>query len=189
MKVASKVVLILATVFSSTAFAAGGGDGIPVTMVILQAINVSLFVGLLAYLLKGPVKTYFKNREDEFTAAARKAEELKAEAARHRKEIADKLKELEDNAEKTIQNAKSEAEALKENILKEAKEMAAKIQAEAERSTQNEVARAKEELRRSLLNGAIDAAREAAAKGLTEQDQKRLQGEFVNKVGSMEAMS
>ncbi len=179
------IVLLASLLASQFALAAGGaGDhhGVPKMAVLFQALNFGMFFLLLFFLLKGKVKDAFKNRETDFKAAKIKAEQLLAEAQSQKAEAEKKLKELEDTAASTIQNAKAEAEKLKASILAEANELSQRIKAEAEKSADFEVRRAKESLRKQLLEEAVKATREAISKNLSEADQKRLQGEFVNKI-------
>ena len=51
---------------SPFALAAGGGEGIPWAIVVKQVINLSLFVGLMFWFLKDKVKSYFRNKADDY---------------------------------------------------------------------------------------------------------------------------
>lgn len=170
---------------SAYALAASGGHddhSIPMSAIVFQVINFGLFVTILVVLLKGKVATYFRTRAQDFTVARNRAAELKAAAEQQKRDIEAKLRHLESTAKQTVENARKEALALKASILREAEEMAEKIRKEAEQTARSEVERAKEELRQSLLSEAIEAAKNSVSKNLSASDQKRLQGEFVEKI-------
>lgn len=185
-----KIVLSLLIMLSAqSVFAAGGGHGddhIPVTMVILQAVNVGAFVAILYFLLNGKIKIFYKERASNFEAALKKAVVAREEAVEQKKKIEARLVQLEASSETTILKAKEEAQALKEKIIGEAKEAARKIEEEALHKSQNEIERAKRELREELLNSSLEAARTLVANNIADGDQKRLKSEFVGKIQAVQ---
>lgn len=162
---------------------AHGGGGIP-TAVWLQFLNFGLYVALLVFIGRQPVKQYFGDRRKNFSEALKKAESAKTEAEERRREIQTRLAKLESTREQSILSARAEAAALKEQIVSEAKQMAAKLRADAERTTQVELDRAKAALREELVAQSVVLARKILTdkSKLQEQDQKRLQNEFVEKI-------
>lgn len=170
------------------AIAAGSGHGeahaaggVPMA-VVFQAINFLIYVGVLYFLLRKPVLSFFTGREQAFKQALVKAESAKREAEAKKREIQDRLNRLETTADESVAQAKAEAAALKARILKEASELSQKLRDEAHSATEFEVARAKHELREELLVQSVAAAREMLADQMAEPDQKRLQTEFVDKI-------
>lgn len=180
-----KALLIFSILFISiVASAAGAVDGVPTKMVLLQAFNVGLFALLLFFLLRKKISAHFAEREEQFFAAKKKAEELLAKAQTEKEAIEAKFEELKRSSQQTIDQAKTDAAALKKDMLAEAETISEKIKSEAKKSASNEVARASEELRKDFLQQSIDQTRSAISSDLSEDDQKRLHGEFVNKAGA-----
>lgn len=157
--------------------------GIP-TAVILQFINFFLYVGLVVYFGRKPLADFYKNRQAKFFAAQKRAEAARAEAQAKRAEVQSRLSKLEATRDESIQNARKEAAALRTQIVDEAKNLSEKLRSEAERTAMIEIERAKVALREELLNQSINMAQRILTDKMQDQDQKRLQDEFVAKIQS-----
>ena len=172
---------------ASTAFAEEGPHHVAVAeeipkVVVYQAINFTIFSVLLYFLLKNRVVTFFTQRRDEYLAAVTKYEHAKAEAERKTAELRVRMEKLESTAHESIQQAKTEATQIQSKIVSDAQATSQKIQQEARRTVDAEVARAVQELREEILKQATEAARELMQQQIKEQDQLRLQKEFVEKI-------
>lgn len=177
---------LLITHLGNTASADAHEGGIPMVLW-LQVINFTLYIGLIVYLAKKPLQEMFKGRYDGFFSALKKAEAAKAEAEAKRKDIQDRLTKLETSREESIKNAREEAAALRTQIVEEAKALSSKLKADAEKTALIEIERAKTELREDLLSQSVIMAKRILADKMQEPDQKRLQGEFVDKIKSEKA--
>lgn len=166
---------------AASADAHGAHDGIP-SVVWYQAINFLIYIGLLFYFLRKPVKNYFASRQAAFNAALVKAQAAKAEAEAQKKEIQDRLNRLQAESDKAIAQAKAEAEQMRARIVKDAEELANNLRAEAQRSASFEIQRAKNELREELLSQSLALSQKILQEKVGEADQKRLQTEFVEKI-------
>ncbi|HRK06342.1 MAG TPA: ATP synthase F0 subunit B [Pseudobdellovibrionaceae bacterium] len=178
------LVILLSLPLALTAFAAGSGDhhgGIP-TVLWLQVVNFVLYVGLLVYLLRKPVRSFFEGRVENYNSALKRAEAQKREAETKRREIQERLTRLESTSAQSIAEARAEAEALRQRVLVEAKELSEKLRAEAQRTAQIELERAKFALRQEMLSQSVQLASKILADKIQEPDQKRLQSEFVEKI-------
>ncbi len=165
---------------------AHGGEherGLP-TVVYLQAVNFLLYAGLLYYFLRKPVRDYFSGRGTTFNAALVKAAAAKAEAEARKQEIQAKINDLQANADSELARAKDEARNLEARILKDAEEISANLRAEASRTATFEIERAKNELRRDLLSQSVAFSQKLLKDKMADGDQKRLQTEFVDKIGA-----
>ncbi len=178
------LVLLLTLPLALTALAAAGGehhDGIP-TVLWLQVVNFGLYVALLFYLLRKPVRSFFEGRVENYNSALKRAEAQKHEAESKRREIQERLTKLESTSAQSIAEARAEAEALRQRVLVEARELSEKLRAEAQRTAQIELERAKFALRQEMLSQSVQLATKILADKIQEQDQKRLQTEFVEKI-------
>ena len=158
-------------------------SGLPM-VVYLQAINFILYAGLLVYFLRKPVRDYFTGRREAFNAALTKAAAAKAEAEARKKEVETKIRDLQANAASDLARAKTDAAALEARILKEADEISAHLKTEANRTATFEIERAKGEIREDLLNQSVAFSTKLLKEKMAEGDQKRLQTEFVDKIGA-----
>ena len=183
----NKLLFALAQLMPAIAMAAEGGhgggheEGIP-SSVIYQAINFVLFIGLLIFLLRRPVKEYFRGRQEAYRMALQKAESARREAEAKRQEIQECLAKLESTTSDSVAQARAEAEALKQKIVSEAQQLSASLREEAQRTAALEVERAKNQLREEMLAQAVALSRKMLEEKIAEPDQKRLQTEFVDKI-------
>jgi len=173
--------MVLASHFGQAAGDAHEGGGLP-TMFWLQVVNFTIYLGAIIFFARGPLREMFKGRYDGFFSAVKRAEAAKAEAEMKRKEIQDRLAKLEATRDESIQKARSDAAALRNQIVEEAKSLSAKLKADAERTAQLEVERAKYELREELLAQSVQMSKRILTDKMQDQDQKRLQSEFVDKI-------
>lgn len=155
--------------------------GLP-TVVILQFVNFLLYVGLVVFFARKPIVEYFANRRAKFDVALKRADAARAEATAKRAETQARLAKLESSRDESIQKARTEAAALRTQIVEEAKLLSVKLQQDAEKTAQVEVERAKTELREELVNQSVSMARRILSDKMQDQDQKRLQDEFVKKI-------
>lgn len=164
----------------------GGGHaegGLP-TVVYLQAINFVMYAGLIIYFARKPVREFFHGRREKFNAALNKAAQAKADAETQKREIQSKIDELTRTSQAELARAKSEAAELQARIMREAEEISAHLKNEANRTASFEIERAKNELRESMLSQAVAFSSKLLKEKVSEGDQKRLQTEFVDKIGA-----
>lgn len=174
--------LVLCSVFSTVALAAGGGDGIPWALVGQQVFNLSILLIILTVLLRKKVKAHFAERKVQYAQLIEKAEEAKVAAEKNKREITERLQKLESNADQSIHQARSEAEELKKRIIAEAETLSARLEDEARRTAEFELERAKLKLRKALMEEAFEMARTNLEKDVSDGEQQRLKTEFVDRI-------
>jgi F-type H+-transporting ATPase subunit b len=155
-------------------------------IVFYQAINFFCLVGLLYYFLRKPVKAHFAKRHNDLTTAIREAKKLKDEAEAKRQEYVLKIKTLESESAKILNQIRTEGESSKLRIIEEAKRISELIQTEAKRAANNEIEKARAELYDEVLEQALAGARTLLTKSVAEKDQLRLQKEFVEKIEAVQ---
>lgn len=167
----------------------GGGHGMDektVKTVIYQAINVGILLVAMVYFLKNSVRAFFKEKQASFLATAEKAQAAKRQAEREHDEIKNQLTKLETTAEESISRAKAEAADMRNQIIQEAQAQAKKIQEEAGRTAQVEVERARTQLRDQTIREATRLAQETIEQKVSSEDHKRLQGDFIQNIGTVQ---
>lgn len=167
------------------AAAHGGHEGIPWESIFVQSFNFFLLVALLAFLLRKTVKAHFAHRANDYKQMVERADAARREAEQGKKDIEARLNKLESGASDGLTRAKVEAADLKAKLQAEAKDLSQKIEAEAKRSAAVELEKAKDELRRELLDSALQASHLTLKTSLNANEQKRLQSEFVDKIGGV----
>lgn len=174
--------IVFLPIYAMGASAGAEHHGIPWKTIGIQLLNFSILAGLLIFLLKNGVVAHFKERKESYLDLVGKAEKAKKEAQAHHQQITARLKELENSAQENVQKAQQEAEALKNRLLKEADELVERLKMEAQKTTEVELQKAKSQIRSFALAQSIQTAQEKLAKEASEDDQSRLQSEFIKKI-------
>jgi len=160
----------------------GGGVHIPWGEIVKQAINFAILAGVLVYFLRKPFSSFLKERSDLLRKSIDDAAKARADAAEklavietRTANLADKISEM--NAKMDVEAA-AEARRLQETAAVEI----SRIRAQSKFTGEQEVKKAREELRReaSLLSAA--AAEELVRKTLSPEDQERLVRENLEKI-------
>jgi F-type H+-transporting ATPase subunit b len=187
-----KVLFATLFLFPVVLFAAEHGeshglDAHQVKTIIYQSINVSiLFIGLI-YFLRKPTREFFQTKRSAFVASAEKAQKMREEAEQQRLEIQVRLAKLQSTADESIARARAEAADYKNALIAEAKEVSKRIKKEAEETAALEVERAKNRLREQMIKEATLLATQQLETKLTNDDQRRLQGEFIENIQAVRA--
>jgi len=160
----------------------GGGVHIPWGEMLKQAINFLILAGVLVYFLRKPLSSFLKERSE----LLRKAID---DAARARTEAAEKLAAIEARTanladEIAGMNAKMDVEAAAEarRLQETAAAEISRIRAQSEFTGEQEVKKAREELRREASLLTTRAAEELVRKTLSPEDQERLVRENLEKI-------
>jgi F-type H+-transporting ATPase subunit b len=161
---------------------AGGNTGIPWWEIFKQAVNFSILVGVLVYFLRKPVSAYLKER-------AQLLRDSIDEAARARASAAEKLLSIEVRMGKLSQeiaemNRKMEAEADEEKrrLREAAQAEIERLRAQVQFAADQEVKKARTELRREAAELSAHAAEEIVSKTITPEDQERMVRENINRI-------
>ena len=159
-----------------------GGVHIPWGEIVKQAINFLILAGVLVFFLRKPISSFLKERsellrkaiDDAATARSEAAEKLAAVESRTAK-LADEIAGL--NAKMDVEAA-AEALRLQETAAVEI----SRIRAQSEFTGEQEVKKAREELRREAALLSARAAEEIVRKTLSPEDQERLVRENLEKI-------
>jgi F-type H+-transporting ATPase subunit b len=158
------------------------GVHIPWGEIIKQAINFLLLAGVLVYFLRKPFSSFLKERSELLRKAIDDAAKARAEAAEKLAAIEIRTAKLAD--EIAGMNAKMDVEAAAEarKLQETAAAEISRIRAQAEFTGEQEVKKAREELRREASLLTARAAEELVRKTLSPEDQERLVRENIEKI-------
>jgi len=160
----------------------GGGVHIPWGEIVKQAINFLILAGVLVYFLRKPLSSFLKERSELLRKAIDDAAKARAEAAEKLAAIEARTSKLADeiagmNAKMDVEAA-AEAQRLQETVAAEI----SRIRAQSEFTGEQEVKKAREELRREASVLTAHAAEELVRKTLSPEDQERLLRENLEKI-------
>lgn len=153
---------------------------------VYQAINVTLLVGLLYGLTRKKVRSYFTSRLQTHEQAKKTAQKAFDDAKAKHAEVTQKLQTLQAGEKSTIEKAQAEAMLLKSKLIQEAEGLATNIVSDAKKTAHYEFEKAKQDLRKEAFDQALKAAKADIEKNLNEKDQKNLQRQFVDNIGTVQ---
>jgi F-type H+-transporting ATPase subunit b len=182
------IAVVLVTVLSGVACAAGGGhadSGVLLKDFLYRVLNFGIVVAILVYFLSKPLKKGLAGRRDDIEKALAEAKQAKEDAEAKFAEYDRKLSQATEEIAEISDAIRREGELEKQKILANAKEMAAKIEQDAEKAAQLEVAKARTELQREAVQLAVELAEKTLKKNFTKDDDARLIDEYMQKVGDL----
>jgi F-type H+-transporting ATPase subunit b len=151
----------------------------------LGVVNFSIFVALLVYFLRGPIREYFRERTERLrnalaagARARREAEELRATLA---KDVAD----LPALRERLRADALATADRERANMIAAGVSAAERIRTDARLLADHELADARQSLRREIIDEAVREAIAIVRKAMRPEDHERLIREFVSGAGAI----
>jgi F-type H+-transporting ATPase subunit b len=160
----------------------GSGVHVPWGEILKQAINFLILAGVLVYFLRKPLSTFLKERSELLRKAIDDAAKAREEAAEKLAAIETRTANLAD--EIAGMNAKMDAEAAAEarRLQETVSVEISRIRAQSEFTGEQEVKKAREELRREASLLAARSAEEIVRKTLSPTDQERLVRENLEKI-------
>ncbi len=155
--------------------------------IILPYANFAIFLGLAIFFFRKPAAAAARKRREQF-------EKLMAEATSARDQAISKLNELKQR-EKSIENeleaiksaslASAEQEAAK--IIADAEKLATHLRTEASRIAAAEVAKARSELRREIVDTVTASVRDKLKSDLSTEAQTRIVGQKIDELKHVSA--
>lgn len=178
------VVALLAVVVSGSARAAGGGEGPDVMTLVWQGVNLIILIGVLVYFAREPIVNFFRSRHSQVKTDLDSAAGVLSEAEARLAEWQARADRLEAEIAEIKRVARERASAESERILADAETAAERIRNDAGAALDQEVARAREELRAEAATLATKLAADLLEAQVNDDDQQRLVDEFVARVES-----
>lgn len=132
--------------------------GVP-KVVWFQALNFSLFAGLLWFILKDKIKAYYKNRQSGFQEKFKAASYKKREALQSLKAFEKRLEDLLNTKEAQIEKAKKHAATSVQALLNQTEAQVQQIQQESKETIDRLHAKAYEELKQNVIRTAVETVK------------------------------
>jgi F0F1-type ATP synthase membrane subunit b/b' len=151
---------------------------------LLPAINFLLFAGLIARLLPGPVREFFRQRTARLRDALAAGRRALAEAEETRAALERDVRELPGTIAQLKADIQAAADRERTNLLDVARRAADRIRTDARLLAEHEVAAARHALRTEVADEAIRQATTLIRGGIRGDDQERLVREFVQSAGA-----
>lgn len=158
------------------------GAGIPIGPLVFSAINLLIFIGILARFVLPAVRDWVRDRRASVVKALEDAARAKAEALSLRTQWEARLAAIDQTIAEMRAQSRLDAERERDRILATAQKTAESIRKDAERAAAYEVRRTQQLLRAELVKQAVRLAEDAARTTWSPTDQQRFVGDFLKQV-------
>ncbi len=172
------LLLLLAPVLPAAASETGGGLG----DLFWPALNVAILIVALVYFGRRPIQDFFSARQDRIRDELDAAASALAQAEARHTEWQRKLAQLDAEMARIRTQARERAEAERKHILADASAAAERIRKDARSAADQELRRAREELRREAAELALELAAETLRARVNDSDRSRLVDDFIETI-------
>ncbi|HJQ39589.1 MAG TPA: hypothetical protein VKB93_20795 [Thermoanaerobaculia bacterium] len=152
---------------------------------ILKLANMLLFIGVLVYFVRKPLKSAMTERSAAIRRAAEEAKERRVKADQMAGEIQARLAAIENEVKAIHQRAEAEGEKQKRDLIAAAEAEAAKILQAARNEVDNRLKHARHELTEYAGELAAQRAEQLLRSTITEDDKSRLFQDSLKQVESV----
>ena len=151
---------------------------------VVQLLAFLVLVAVITFFAYKPVKRIIKARQDYIEDNIKQAEIAKTEANQNIIKTEETLTLSKKQANEIIQQAKEDALKEKEKILESASIEANQMRIDAENDIELAKIEAKEEIRKEMVNIALEASSEVLGRNISTKDNERLAEDFIRRIDS-----
>jgi len=173
--------LALVVLAPASALAASGGESAGWDL-IWRVVNLTLLLAVLVVFARKPTQAFFRDRRERIQGELQSAAQLRKQAELRYAKWQRQLVDLDAELERVRATARERAEAERERILADARAAAERIRSDAHVAVEQEVRRAREQLRDEASALSIQLASELLQAQVTDTDRDRLLDEFTAKI-------
>ena len=181
------LLLVLLAAAPVAALASNGGEAtghvaIPWWEIFKQAVNVAILVAILVYFLKKPLSSYLKERSELLRKSIDDAAKARAEAAEKLSAIQARMARLSGEIEELNRRMEGEAGDEAKRLHDLAQAEIARVREQSRFAAEQEVKKAREDLRREAADLSAAAAEEMVKKSVTPDVQERIVRENIDEI-------
>lgn len=163
-----------------TALAAGDGGG--AMDLIWRIVNLVILLAVLYVVARKPMQAFFSDRRNRIAGEVQDAAKLRKEAEEQHAKWQRRLADLDAELAEIRRISADRAAHERERILAEAEAAGERVRNDARSAVEQELRRAREELREEAADLAVQLAGEMLRSQVTDADRDRLVDEFISKV-------
>lgn len=165
---------------------ANHGNPGPGLDLLFREVNFLILIVILFFLLRKPVKEYFSGRAATLKQAVDEAKKTGESARRQHDDIANRLKKIDHETKNLVDSFKQDGEMEKAKLLEQARLYSEKITEDAKKIADNEVKKAREELKEMTVKLARDMAKKTIDREMTDADEERLTKSYVERLKKLQ---
>ena len=158
----------------------GWGEWLPT---IARWFNLVLFVGILYYLLHGPIRKALTARRENIRRELRRAQEERDAANAKLQEVEARLSTLNTEVATIREQAEREAATERERLARATEDESRKLREQAQREIENAGKIARHDLRRFAAEQSVQLAEEMIRRNIRPEDDARLVQTYVEELG------
>ena len=149
------------------------------TSFVVQLAAFLVLVAVVIYFAYKPVKKIIKTRQDYIEDNIKQSELAKSRANDNIIKSEETLTASHKEANEIIEQAKLDAENERNRILEETSVLVSKMKQNAEADIKQSKEDAKEEIRKEMVNLALDASSEILSRNVNTKDNEKLADDFI----------
>jgi F-type H+-transporting ATPase subunit b len=142
-------------------------------------LNAALLYGVIIRYARKPLAEALKNRKTGILRGMNEAKRMRKDAESRLADYESKLEHIEDEIERVTKEMREAAATERLAVLKEARERRERMERDARLLIEQELAAAREGMKRELVSQALASATESLKTRLTDEDNSRLADEYL----------
>jgi F-type H+-transporting ATPase subunit b len=151
-----------------------------------QIVNFLILVGLLRWLLYGPIVRAMKEREEKIAGRLEEADRKRKEAEEKVREYEKMSREIDQEREQVLKNARHQSEEERARLLKEAKEEVGRRREQWQDGLHREQEDILSDLRRKAGETGLHVARRALAQLAGVEMEQQMCDAFASRLGQLD---
>ena len=171
---------------AAVAWAAGGGEEVDTKAQLIdfawRIVNFIILLYILYKLRWKKMKGFFAGRREGIKASLEEAEVVKADAEKKFKEYDEKIKKAEEEIQGISAMIKDQGEEEKKRIIADAERASVKMKEDAKARMEQELKKAKNELRLEASELAVQMAEDILKKKVTKEDHEGMVREYLDRM-------
>ena len=178
--------LLLLVFAALPAMASEGGASEEISFVadwLPRLVNFAIIAFVVVYYMKKPAADFFKNRSAEIAKALEESRQARERAAAALADMERKMKDLEAETGRMVEDAKTRGEKDKQALVDEGRKVAADVQAQVKASIDIELQKARTALAAEAALLSVDLAEGNIKSKITKDDHDRILKDYITKVG------
>lgn len=154
-----------------------------------RIINFSLFVGMLVYFLRQPLRNFWSSRAQGVEQDMNESSQLLRQAEEENRALVKRVNELEQEVTRLIKSMEEEGELERNKMLEETDKVVQRIRQDAQKIAEQEIRRARESLKAETVNLAVELAEKIIREKIQDQDQGRLRQKYLDDLSQSQSAS
>ncbi|HSD93924.1 MAG TPA: F0F1 ATP synthase subunit B [Syntrophales bacterium] len=147
-----------------------------------RIVNFIILLYILYKLMWKKMKSFFAGRREGIKASLEEAEVVKADAEKKFKEYDEKIKKAEEEIQGISAMIKAQGEEEKKRIIADAERASVKMKEDAQARMEQELKKAKNELRHEASELAVQMAEDILKKKVTKEDHEGMVREYLDRM-------